>query len=115
MWPGRAEAWGIVSPGEEFHPARMSANRSTRQVRSAILSACVAEYERWELLASCVPCDRPALSLPVTSLGRGTIAEGIRRLRCQACGHRPSDVWITSKGEGWRRQTIKLWGDGAYG
>ena len=100
---------------KEFHPATMSANRSTRQVRAAILSAKVAEYERWELLASCAPCERPALSLPVTSLGRGTIADGLRRLRCQACGQLPSDVWISAKGEGWRRRTVKLWGEGAYG
>lgn len=93
----------------------MSANRSSRQIRAAVLSASVAEYERWELLASCSPCDRPALALPAAALGRGPIAEGLRRLRCKICGQLPSDVWISCQGEGWRQRTVKIWGDGAYG
>lgn len=92
----------------------MSADWTTRQVRAAILNAKVAEYERWELLASCNACDRHARSLMTVALGMGTICDGVRRLRCQACRQPPSNVWISYAGEGWRQRTIKLWGDGAY-
>lgn len=60
----------------------MSANASQRRARIAILSAPVAEYAAWDVVAVCRPCDRQVM-LPAAALGDGTVAAGVRRLRAR--------------------------------
>lgn len=105
----------LFRPSGNSTVALMSANTSHRRARHAILRSPASDYAAWELLISCGPCDRPHVAMRVSTLGPGTVADGLRRLRCAGCGGRPSAVLATNGLQGWRQRTIALEGEGAYG
>jgi hypothetical protein len=92
----------------------MSANKSRRQVRHAILFALVSSYSAWDLLAECPPCGR-YVQVPMAQLAQHlTITAVVRQLRCARCQKPPEAVALLNRLPGQRECMVKLVGTGAY-